>query len=141
MWLSGSLRPFFVWFFYVFLPPLLNIFCLSPYLLCPLLSPFCMKYSLDSSNFLKEISSLPHCIFFLFFVLFTYYKAFLSLLSILWNSAIRWVYISFYPLPFASLPFLALFEASSNDHFALLHFFFLVMVLSPPPESVTNLRP
>ena len=28
-------------------------------------------------------------------------KAFLSLLAILWNSAFRWVYLSFYPLPLA----------------------------------------
>ena len=30
-------------------------------------------------------------------------KAFLSLLAILWNSALRWVYLSFSPLPFTSL--------------------------------------
>ena len=27
LWLSGSLRPFFVHFFCVFMPPLLNVFC------------------------------------------------------------------------------------------------------------------
>ena len=32
-------------------------------------------------------------------------KAFLSLLAILWNSAFRWEYLSFPPLPFASLLF------------------------------------
>ena len=30
-------------------------------------------------------------------------KAFLSLLAILWNSAVKWVYLSFSPLPFISL--------------------------------------
>ena len=35
-------------------------------------------------------------------------KAFLSLLAILWNSAFRWKYLSFSPLPFAS-PLLKLF--------------------------------
>ena len=30
-------------------------------------------------------------------------KAFLPLLAILWNSAFRWVYLSFSPLPFTSL--------------------------------------
>ena len=33
-------------------------------------------------------------------------KAFLSLLAVLWNSAFRWVYLSFSSLPLASFPFL-----------------------------------
>ena len=56
-------------------------------------------------------------------------KASLSLLGILWNSAFRWVYLSFSPLPFTSLLFSAIFKASSDNHFAFLHFFFLEMVL------------
>ena len=39
-WLSGSWRSIFLYFFCVFLPPLLNIFCLlGGYHFCPLLSP------------------------------------------------------------------------------------------------------
>jgi len=53
----------------------------------------------------------------------------LSLLAILWNSAFRWVYICFSPLPFASLLFTAICKDSSDNHFAFLHFFFLEMVL------------
>ena len=34
-------------------------------------------------------------------------KAFLSLLAILWNSAFKWVYLSFSPLPLACLLFLS----------------------------------
>ena len=56
-------------------------------------------------------------------------KAFLSLLAILWNSAFKWVYLSFSPLPLASLLFSAICKASSDNHFAFLHFFFLGMVL------------
>jgi len=56
-------------------------------------------------------------------------KAFLSPLTILWNSAFRWVYLSFSPLPFASLLFIAICKASSDNHFAFLHFLFLGMVL------------
>ena len=56
-------------------------------------------------------------------------KAFLSLLAILWNSSFRWVYLSFSPLPFASLLFSAICKASSDKHFAFLHFFSLGMVL------------
>ena len=45
-------------------------------------------------------------------------KAFLSLLSVLWNSAFRWVYLFFSPLPLASLLFSAICKASSDNHFA-----------------------
>ena len=58
-------------------------------------------------------------------------KAFLSLLVILWNSPFKWVYLSFSPLPFASLLFTARCKASLGSHFAFLHFFFLGMVLIP----------
>ena len=52
-------------------------------------------------------------------------KAFLSLLAILWNSVLKWVYLSFSPLPFTYLLFSAICKASSDNHFAFLHFFFL----------------
>ena len=55
-------------------------------------------------------------------------KAFFSLLDILWNSAFRWVYLYFSPLSFTSLLFSAICKASSDNHFAFLHFFFLGMV-------------
>ena len=45
-------------------------------------------------------------------------KAFLSLLAILRNSAFKWVYLSFSPLPLASLLFSAICKAPSNNHFA-----------------------
>ena len=56
-------------------------------------------------------------------------KAFLSLLAILWNSAFKWIYLSFSPLPFTSLLFSAICKASSNNYFAFLHFFFLWIIL------------
>ena len=56
-------------------------------------------------------------------------KAFLSLHEILWNSAFRWVYLYFSPLPLASLIFTAICKASSDNYFAFLQFFFLGMVL------------
>ena len=58
-------------------------------------------------------------------------KAFLSLLALLWNSAFKWIYLSFSPLLFASLLFTATCKGSSGSHFAFLHFFFLRMVLIP----------
>ena len=50
-------------------------------------------------------------------------KAFLPLLAILWNSAFKWVYLSFSPLSFASLLFTTICKASSDSNFAFLHFF------------------
>ena len=54
-------------------------------------------------------------------------KSFLSLLATLCNSAFIWVYLSFSPLPLACLLFSAICKASSDNHFAFLHFFFLGM--------------
>ena len=52
-----------------------------------------------------------------------------SLRAILRNSAFKWVYLSFSPLPFSSLLFSAIHKASSENYFAFLHFFFLGAVL------------
>ena len=87
-----------------------------------------MKCSLGISNFLEEISSLSHSIVFLYFIALIAEKAFLPLV-ILWNSAFRWVYLSFSPLPLASLLFSTICMASSDNYFAFLHFLFLGMVL------------
>ena len=46
-----------------------------------------------------------------------------------WNSVFKWVYLSFSPLPLASLLFSVTYKSSSDDHFAFLHFFFLGIVL------------
>ena len=69
LWLSGSLRPFFIQFLCVFLPALLNVFCFCSVhtisvLYCALL---CMKRSLAMSNFLEDISSRSHSIVFHYF--------------------------------------------------------------------------
>ena len=50
-------------------------------------------------------------------------KALFSLLAILWNSAFRWGYLSFSPLPFTSLLFPAICKASPDNHFVFLYFF------------------
>src|SRR5574337_561856 len=55
--------------------------------------------------------------------------AFLSLLAILWNSAFRCLYLSLSFLPLASLLSSGICKASSENHVAFLHFFFLAMVL------------
>ena len=88
-----------------------------------------MKFSLGISNFLEEISSLSHSVVFLYFFALITGKTFISLLDILWNSAFRCLYLSFSPLPLASLLSSAICKASSDYHSAFLHFFFLGMVL------------
>ena len=88
-----------------------------------------MKCSLGISNFLEETSSLSHSIVFLYFFALITEEGFF-LFAILWNSVFKWVYLSFSPLLFASL-FTAICKASSDSHFALLHFFFLGIILIP----------
>ena len=88
-----------------------------------------MKCSLVSLIFLKRSLVFPILLFSSISLHWSLRKAFLSLLAILWNSAFKWVYLPSYPLPFTSLLFTAICKASSDSHFALLHFFFLGMVL------------
>ena len=87
----------------------------------PLVSLIFLKWSLVSPILLFSCISLH----------WSLRKGFLSLLVILWNSALKWVYLSFSPLPFVSLLFSAICKASSDNHFAFFHFFFLGMVLIP----------
>ena len=95
------------------------------------IEPIFVKCSLGISNFLEEISSLSHSVVFLYFFALITRKAVLSLLAILWNSAFKWEYLSFSPLLFTCLLFTAICKASPDSHFAVLHFFFLGMVLLP----------
>ena len=53
---------------------------------------------------------------------------FLSKIGTIKDRKGKWVYLSFSPLPITSL-FSAICKASSDSHFAFLHFFFLGMVL------------
>ena len=97
-----------------------------------------MKCSLGISNFLEEISSLSHSIVFLCFFQLITEEVFSCLLAILWNTAFKWVYLSFSLLPFTSLLFSAICKASSDNHFAFLRFFFLGMVLIPVSCTVSR---
>ena len=104
---------------------------LVPYISVLYCAHLCRKFSLGISNFFEEISSLSHSIIFLYFFALITEEVFLASLGILWNSAFKWVYPSFSPLLLASPLFTAICKASSDSHFALLHFFFLGMVLIP----------
>ena len=125
------MKIFFVQFFCVFSPPLLNIFCFCWVHTISVLdwAHLCMKCSLGIFNFLEEIFILSHSIVFSISLHWSLRKTFLSLLAILWNSAFKWVYLSFSSLPLDSLLFSAICKASSDSYFAFLHFFFLGMAL------------
>ena len=101
---------------------------LGPYHFCPLLSPSLQICSFGISNFFEEISSLSHSIVFLYF--FTE-EGFLISPCYSLKLCIQ-VGISFLsPLLFTSLLFTAICKASSDSHFAFLHFFSMGMVLIP----------
>ena len=102
---------------------------LGPYHFCPLLCPS----SHEMFPWYLQFSWRDHSSFLLYyFPLFLCYFP-LFLFAILWNSAFSWVYLSLSPLPFTSFLFSAIFKTSSDNHFVFLHFFFLGMVLVPPP--------
>ena len=86
---------------------------------------------LVSLTFSKRFLVFPILLFSSISLHWSLRKAFLSLLAILWNAAFERVYLSFSPLLFTSLLFTAICKASSDSHFAFLHFFFLGMVLLP----------
>ena len=73
---------------------------------------------LVSLIFLRRSLVFPNLLFSSVSLHWSLRKAFLSLLAILWNSAFKWVYIYFFPMPFASLLFIAIGKASSDNHFA-----------------------
>ena len=88
-----------------------------------------MKCPLVSLIFLKRSLVFPILLFSSISLHWSLRTAFLPLLAVLWNSAFRWMYLSFSPSLFPSLLFTAICKASSDSHFAFLHFFFLGMVL------------
>ena len=130
LWLSGSLRYFLyssVYSCHVFLISSASVrFILFQSFIMPI---FAWNVPLASLIFLKTSLVVPILLFSSISLHCSFRKAFLFLLAILWNSAFRQVYLSFSPLPFPSLLFLAVCRTSSDNRFAFLHFFFLGMVL------------
>jgi len=90
-----------------------------------------MKCSLGISDFLEEISSLSHSVLFLYFFALIAEEGFLISSCCSLELCIQMLYLSFSPLLFASLLFTAICKASSDSHFAFLHFFSMGMVLIP----------
>ena len=82
---------------------------------------FAWNVPLVSLIFLNRFLVFPILLFSSISLHWSLRKAFLSLLAIVWNSAFKWVYLFFPPLPFASLLFTAICKASSDNHFAFVH--------------------
>ena len=81
-----------------------------------------------SPIFLKRSLVFPFYCFPL--LLFTAHLIMVSYFSLVFSGTLHSVwYLSLSPLPFASLLFSAFCKASSDNHFAFLHFFFLGMFL------------
>ena len=91
-----------------------------------------MKCSVGISNFLEEFSSLSHSVVFLYFFALIAEEGFLTSpccsLELCIQMGISFAFLSWL---FASLLFTTICKASSDSHFAFLHFFFLEMVLIP----------
>ena len=98
---------------------------------------FAWNVPLLSQIFLKRSLVFPILLFSSTSLHWTLRKALLYLLAILWNSAFKWLYLSFSPLPLASFLFSAIYKASSDNHFAFLYFFFLEMFLVTASSSGT----
>ena len=92
---------------------------------------FAWNIPLVSLTFLKRSLDFPILLFSSISLHWSLRKAFLSLLAILWNSAFKWVYLSFSPLLFTSLLLTAICKASPDSHFGFSHFFSMGMVLIP----------
>ena len=132
-WLSGS-WSYFLYSSYVYSCHCLLVASASvrsiPFLsfIVPI---FAWNVSLVSLIFLKRSLVFPILLFSSISFHWSLRKTFFSPLGILWNSVFKWGYLSPSPLPFAALLFSAICKASSDKHFAFLHFFFLGMVLIP----------
>ena len=130
LWLSGSLRPYLysssVYSCHLFLISSASVRFLL--FLSFIVLIFAWNVPLVSLIFLKRSLVFPILLFSSISLHCSLKKAFLSLLAILWNSAFRWIYVSFSPLPFASLLSSTFYKPSSDNNFAFLHFVFYGMV-------------
>ena len=87
-----------------------------------------IRRSIDISNILEEYSSFSHFTVSSISLHCSLKKPFLkSLFAIRWNSAFSRVYLSLFPLLFASLISSAICKASSKIHFAFLHFLYRLL--------------
>ena len=89
----------------------------------------CMNYSLSISNFLEGISSLSQYIVFLYFFALIAEEGFLISPCYSLELCIQMGISFLFSFAFCFSPIHSYCKASSDNHFAFLHFFFLGMVL------------
>ena len=143
-WLSGSWRSFLYSSVYS-----CRLFSMSsasvrsiPFL--SFIEPiFAWNVPLVSLNFLEQISSLSHSVVFLYFFALITEEGFLNSpcysLELCIQMGVSFLSSFFF---FFTFLFTAICKASSDSHFAFLHFFSMGMVLiAVSCNSVTNLRP
>ena len=125
------MKIFFIQFFCLFLPPLLNIFCFCSVHTISVLywAHLCMKCSVCISHFLEEISSLSHSMVFLYFFALIFEEGFLISPWYSLELCIQMGISFLFSFAFHVSSFHGYFKASSDSCFAFLHFFFLGMIL------------
>ena len=106
---------------------------LDPYHFCPLLSPSLHETFPWSLIFLKRSLVFPILLFSSISLHWSLRKVYISLLAILWNSTLRWIYLSFSPLLFTILIFSVICKAFSDNHFTLCISFSWGWFWSPSP--------
>jgi len=79
----------------------------------------------------KEHPGFSHSIVFLYFFALIAEEGFLIFPCYSLKLCVQWVYLPFCPLLFTSLLFTDIYKASSDSHFAFLHFFSMGMILLP----------
>ena len=132
LWLSGSWRSFLYSSSVYCCPFLISSASVRSIPFLSFIEPiFAWNVSLVSLSFLKRSLIFPILLFSSISLHWSLRKGFLFLFALLWNSAFKWVYLSFSYLPFASLLFRPICKASPDSHFAFLHFFSMGMVLIP----------
>ena len=90
-----------------------------------------MKCSFDISTFLEEMSSLSHSVVFLYFFALVTEEGFFISPYYSFELCIQTGLSFLFSFAFTSLLFTAICKASSDSHFAFLHFFSMGMVLIP----------
>jgi len=132
-WLSRSLKSFLY---------SSSVYCCHLFLICsasvrsiPFLSfiepIFACKCSLGISNFLEEISSLSYSIVFLYFFTLISEEGFYISSCYSLKLCIQMDISFLFSFAFHFSLFTAICKASSDNHFAFLHFFSFGMVLTP----------
>ena len=137
-WLSGSWRSFLYSSAYSCHLFLISSASVRPIPFLSFIEPiFAWNVPLVFLIFLKRSLVFPILLFSSISLQWSLRKTFLSLLAILWNSAFRCLYLSFFPLLFAPLVYIAVCKDSSDSHLAFLHFFFLGMGLIPVSHTMS----